>query len=380
MGRVRRTLLTVTAVLGLASVGVTAMAVAQPAPAADSDPAVMPYAVEDFTHSMQGKTGPLRVITWNMCGDAGGTRGAVGYCPQRNFPAKKIKALTDLAARHGANVIMLQEACGYTPGQENPPPNAEKSHMRLLDDVLPDDWQLIHAAGSREDGTKICRAGSEPGLAGPFVGGEIGVLLAVKGGFTQPQIIDTLPRGLTPDDFTRLPTPLPQLPPEESGAVLTLALKNMELRKSPMLCVRPNAWAEKLCTAHLAAGETNKKFPEIIRTMQTLRIKSELADDFQTGIVIGGDLNAPAGSPTLGSVSGALKRCITDPALHTHQTWRGATPSTYTLDHLFTGTNAGHRFTSCQVEQSLMDMTQQAPGTQPTTGVSDHAPVIAYLD
>ncbi|MEV7617334.1 endonuclease/exonuclease/phosphatase family protein [Streptomyces sp. NPDC089799] len=380
MHPVRRSLIAMVTAMGLLGVCVTAYAsTARPAAVLADDVTAMPYAVEDFTHDLQAATGPLRVVTWNMCGDAGGARGEAGYCPRRNFPAEKVKALTDLVARHKANVIMLQEACGYTQGQSDPAPNPQLSHMRLLDEALPDDWQLVHAPGTREDGTKNCRAGTEPGLTGPFVGGEIGVLLAVKGGFTQPQIIETLPRGLRAEDFTSLPTGYPQLPAEESGTVLTDAIEKLDRRKSPVLCVRPNAWAEKLCTSHLSAGQKEKKFPEIIRTMQARLIRDELSTDFRNGIVFGGDLNARGDSPTLEGISGGLDRCATDPALHTHQTWRGATPSAYTLDHVFTGRDAGHRFTDCLVDQSLMDMTQQTPGTQPTTGVSDHAPVIAYL-
>lgn len=385
MRPVRSVLIAMAATLGLLGVGVTAQAVTaqavtattRPAAVLSGDAAGMPDAVEDFTHPLQASTGPLRVVTWNMCGDAGGARGETGYCPARNFPAEKVKALTDLVARQQVNVIMLQEACGYTEGQQPDPPNRQLSHMRLLEEALPDDWQLIHAPGTRDDGTKNCRAGTEPGLTGPFVGGEIGVLLAVKGGFTQPRIIETLPRGLRAEDFTRLPAGYPQLPPEESGTALTDALENLGRRKSPVLCVRPNAWAEQLCTTHLMAGQRERKFPEIIRTMQARLIGDALAPAFRDGIVLGGDLNASAGSPTLEGVSGGLDRCATDPALATHQTWRGATPSAYTLDHVFTGRNAGHLFTDCLVDQSLMDMTRQVPGTLPTTGVSDHAPVIA---
>ncbi|MEV6951131.1 endonuclease/exonuclease/phosphatase family protein [Streptomyces sp. NPDC051183] len=368
--RARRALVTVAALV-LTGVGVATYATALPA---DGETGTMPYAVEDFSHSLQAKTGPLRVVTWNICGDAGSARGDGGYCPQRNFPAKKIQALTDLVAKHDANVIMLQEACGYTAHPGEPTANEKLSHMWRLDQVLSDDWQLVHAPGTRADGSKDCRPGSEPGLEGPFVGGEIGVLIAVKGGFApgRTQIVESLPRDLTAADFT-------QLPAAESGNVLTQELQKLAKRKSPVLCVRPNAWAEKLCTTHLVPGLKGKKFPDIVRTLQSQLIRNELVTDFRNGIVIGGDLNASATSATLGGISGDLDRCATDPALHTHQTWTGATPSTYTLDHLFTDRRPGHHFSSCQVDQTLMDMTHQTPDTLPTTGVSDHAPVIAYF-
>ncbi|MFZ3499642.1 FG-GAP-like repeat-containing protein [Streptomyces sp. 5.8] len=317
----------------------------------------------------------LRVISWNICGDGGGKRDGsdTGYCAYRNAPEKKVDAIVALANKHQANVLMLQEACGYTEGSTPASTQPEISHMRKLADKfaeLGQQWKLVHAATPRPDGTAHCNriAGTDP------VGGEVGVLLAVKGEISDLDVDDLLPDDLTVEDFRG--TGFEELTPEQA--------KELGKVQRPLLCARLAGWQDKLCTTHLTAGSSgiNKSRDEALRTIESREIASLLAADIGTGLVLGGDLNATAASATLEPFAGKLDRCATD--AHTHQTWPPdqAAPNKYWLDHVFTTRRTAPRFTSCQVEhESLMDTTQLG-GTElsdPPNGVSDHAPVISYL-
>ncbi len=122
--------------------------------------------------------GELRVITWNVCGEAGGSRGGTdpGYCLHRNEPAQKMKAVADLAKKHHADVVMLQEACGYT--EQMSEETKARSHQRLLEGELPG-WKVVHAVGDR--GARGTSGVLPSECRGTFLGGNVGVLIAVKG-------------------------------------------------------------------------------------------------------------------------------------------------------------------------------------------------------
>lgn len=319
------------------AMGMTAMATllfGAPARAVDAAP------VTQAVQATAPAPGELRVVTWNICGEAGSPRGEDGYCPHRNEPDLKMDQVAQLVAEHQANVVMLQEVCGYdedTP-EELRRSNWRQSHMALLKDRLGPGWSIAHAVGNREsDFDSRCR--------GTALGGDLGVLLAVKGTFDGPvERVETMP------------TEVPQ-------------------RRLPLLCARVVGRADKICTTHLIAGNDD------IARQQAEFIADHLANDITQGLVIGGDFNRNSAAPELAPIAGRMDRCVNGD--HTYQYWApdAAAPSTHWLDHVFTTRRpSGERFVACTVDQSRMDRTQNTgtDATNPPNGYSDHAPVITY--
>lgn len=282
----------------------------------------------------------LRVVTWNICGEAGGARGAEGYCAYRNAPDRKAEQVAQLVLEHQANVVMLQEVCGYDEAvpEADRRANWRKSHMALLKERLGEGWSLVHAVGNREsDLDSRCR--------GDALGGDLGVLLAVKGTVEEIERVDTVPAELS-------------------------------ARKLPLLCVRVTGWEDKICTTHLIEGNSE------VAQRQSQTIHDYLADDIATGVVLGGDFNRNPAATELAPLASSLDRCVNGD--HTYQHWAAdqPSPSLHWLDHLFTTKrNQGTRFVACSVDQSRMDTTQNTgtEATNPPSGYSDHAPVIGYL-
>ncbi|MFD6973293.1 FG-GAP-like repeat-containing protein [Streptomyces sp. NPDC059949] len=318
----------------------------------------------------------LRVISWNICGDAGGTRDGKdpGYCPYRNEPWRKAAAIADLADKHQADVLMLQEACGYDKNALTPETEPKLSHMyRLAEEFAQrkQQWKLVHAVNPRSNGAATC-AGRDGGRN--VLDGDVGVLLAVRGEISDVKITDLRPDGLTVEDFRGL------LPDGEFANLTAEQAAAHGARKRPLLCARLTGRPDKLCTTHLTAGD-GTPINEALRTIESRTLASTLATDIGAGLVLGGDLNATAAPGTLEPFAGKLDRCAND--AHTHQTWRPeqAAPSRYWLDHIFTTRRTAPRFVSCQVDQSLMDTTRMEGDEQskPPSSVSDHAPVVSYL-
>ncbi|MEU3483860.1 FG-GAP-like repeat-containing protein [Streptomyces sp. NPDC033754] len=317
----------------------------------------------------------LRVISWNICGDAGGKRdgSTTGYCPYRNEPWRKVDEIVALADKHQADVLMLQEACGYTEGVATLPKGWELSHMKRLADKLAErgqQWNLVHAANPRPTGASCADRDGGANV----LGGEVGVLLAVKGEISDVQVVDLRSDDLAVEDFRGL------LPDAEFANLTAEEATAFGTARKPLLCARLAGRQDKLCTTHLTAGN-GTNMSEALRTIESRAIASSLAFDIGTGLVLGGDLNASAGSATLEPFAGKLDRCAND--AHTHQTWAPgqAAARKYWLDHVFTTRRTAPRFIGCQVDQSLMDTTQLGGDEQsnPPSGVSDHAPVISYL-
>ncbi|MER7515456.1 FG-GAP-like repeat-containing protein [Streptomyces sp. NPDC126499] len=285
--------------------------------------------------------GELRVVSWNICGEAGGARGQVGYCAYRNAPEVKADQVAGLVAEQQANVVMLQEVCGYD--EEVPEAqrraNWPKSHMALLKERLGPGWSFAHAVGNREsDLDSRCR--------GEALGGDLGVLLAVKGTFDGPvERVETVPAELS-------------------------------ARRLPLLCARMTGYADTLCTTHLVPDE-----PEIARR-QAEFVRDHLAQAHPAGAVIGGDFNRNSEAAELAPIAGTMSRCVNGD--HTYQYWgsTAASPSRHRLDHLFaTKRTRGGRFVTCGVDHSRLDTTQNTGTelTNPPNGYSDHAPVIGYF-
>ncbi|WP_189851328.1 FG-GAP-like repeat-containing protein [Streptomyces omiyaensis] len=302
----------------------------------------------------------LTVLTWNICGETLVLRGRTGYCPHRADVKGKALKVAELARKYQADVIMLQEVCGYegdidaTPRPHaTPVPNLfpganSKSHMAFLQEDLKKDlqedpeneWTVRHAVGSRADGESYCRNSTLEGYG--EIGGSIGVLLAVKGTMHDVRTIETT-----------------------TGTSLE--------RSIPALCGRLVGWPDQLCTTHLIAGNNT------VQRAQTAEIKKQLGTSWTQGTLIGGDFNGDLGDPDLTDVQEELDACETN--TFTHQTWAAdnTTPQTWNMDHLFASKlSAGTRWTSCLADHEAMDKTKNLAGTEPD-GWSDHAPVVATL-
>ncbi|MEU4269431.1 FG-GAP-like repeat-containing protein [Streptomyces sp. NPDC026092] len=283
----------------------------------------------------------LRVISWNICGEAGGARGTEGYCARRNEPAAKSKAIASLTRQHQADVLLLQEACGYGDGTVSG--DQSRSHLATLESELgPEGWYFTFAKGNREGedenvaGNGRCR--------GSDFGGDLGVILGVKGTLKDTQRFDTLP----------------DVP-----------------RKLSAVCGRLEGWPDKLCSTHLLPGGGTAI--ETAREGQAKEIVKQLNADLPAGVVVAGDLNAAETSASLKPFfdAGLYRSASTE---YTRQGWApgvaAPAPSTSRIDHVFTSKR--NRFTSIEVAHDLMDRTKNVPNSQPN-GWSDHAPVIATL-
>ncbi|MEV0159856.1 endonuclease/exonuclease/phosphatase family protein [Nonomuraea fuscirosea] len=273
----------------------------------------------------------LRVISWNVCGEAGGQRGDAGYCPYRNEPDKKVEQLAGLVSRHQANVLLLQEVCGAAPG----------SHLELLKAALGPGWSFARADGARPDGRVDCRGSLE---------GDLGLGIAVKAEITGTTVTQTLPPDPTGQSRQTLPT----------------------------LCVRTDTWAgTRICTTHVLADPADPRRAQQVRNVKAAASAGGL------DVVLGGDFNLFPGSAELKPLSSAYEECDSlgnsrDEV--THHAWTSGKHVYRKRDHIFaTRTGTSRRFTWCDADQSLMDRTANEPDSGPPNGYSDHAPLIGYL-
>lgn len=269
----------------------------------------------------------IRVVSWNICGEAGGVRGQAGYCPYRDQPAAKMDEVKKAVDERRANVVMLQEVCGGAPG----------SHMALLQERLGSEWSIRHAVGARPDGRTDCRAG---------LTGELGVLLAVKGTVSDSWSANTLPAD-----------------PGNPADKQTLAA----------LCVAVEGWSTTPCTTHIIPGDGSRA------AAQVKNVKAFLDAHAPGGVVLGGDFNRNALAAELAPLTDSYDRCID---ANTYHGWNTDTKqhTWHKLDHLFTTRAAGaSRFASCAVDTARMDTTENEPTSGAPNGFSDHAPVTAVL-
>jgi endonuclease/exonuclease/phosphatase family metal-dependent hydrolase len=263
----------------------------------------------------------LTVVSWNICGEAGGQRGEDGYCPHRDEPAKKIDQVAQLVEERDADVAMLQEVCGGEAG----------SHMDLLQRSLGSAWTIRHAAGARPDGRTDCRS--------PLTG-ELGVLIAVKGTITSSVAEDTLPD--SPDDA----------------------------RTSPVLCVTVAGWAITPCVAHLIPDEDDRA------AEQARNVKEFLAEHAPGDLVLGGDLNRNRAAAALAPLTSTYETCLD---AYTYHGWNNTTQERtwHKLDHfLVSRPSFGAQAADCAVDSSRMDTTANEADSGDPSGYSDHAPII----
>lgn len=270
----------------------------------------------------------IRVVSWNICGEAGGSRGMAGYCPYRDQPARKMDQVKQIVDQRNADVVMLQEVCGSAPG----------SHMALLQERLGSQWSIRHAPGARPDGRTDCRGG---------LTGELGILLAVKGTITSAGWENALPA-------------------DPTGA---------SKQTLPVLCATVEGWTTGVCTTHIIPGDAARA------TVQNKNVKAFMSRKVPGNAVIGGDFNSNAGAAEMEPFTSAFDRCID---ANTYHGWNSTTKthSYHRLDHFFTTKSAGDgasRFASCAVDTSRMDTTENEPTSGVPNGYSDHAPIVGVL-
>ncbi|SCD74463.1 Metal-dependent hydrolase, endonuclease/exonuclease/phosphatase family [Streptomyces sp. BpilaLS-43] len=275
----------------------------------------------------------LRVVTWNVCGEAGGKRGEAGYCPYRNSPAEKVEQITELAHERDADVIALQEICGGAAG----------SHLSLLRTALGPEWSVRRAEGARPDGRTRCRGG---------LSGHLGVAIAVRG-----KVVGARSRNVLPPD-----------PAGHSHETL------------PVLCVRVSGWSYTPCTTHILPGEEPRVLEQITGVRDFVR-----QEDRPT--VLTGDFNRNSGAAQLKPLASAFTECPgllgTGQGTSTYHQWMPAegTHSFHTLDHVFVSKASEVRapFARCGVDRDRMDTTPNVAGGVEPDGYSDHAPVFADI-
>ncbi|MEV6969276.1 FG-GAP-like repeat-containing protein [Hamadaea sp. NPDC051192] len=278
----------------------------------------------------------LRVVTWNVCGEAGGPAGSNSYCPYRNDPEHKAQAIADVVAQHDANVVLLQEICGGEAG----------SQLSLLAQDLGPEWSVVHATAARPlDGASYCR-----GVGTDDLKGDIGEAIAVKATITET---------------TRQPT-VPTTP-------------TVDRQQLPLLCVRTLEWTSRICTTHILATAGDPR-----RAGQIDNVRALVWPD-RHDLVLGGDFNLFPDSDLLQRLEEAFDECDRhsygsgDTVNEvTHFAWSASGGTWRKRDHIFAALpGAGTLFRYCDADLSRVDVSQF--GLPQPTGDSDHAPLIGIL-
>jgi endonuclease/exonuclease/phosphatase family metal-dependent hydrolase len=280
----------------------------------------------------------LRVVTWNICGEAGGLPGSNSYCPYRNDPKTKTDEIAKVVNEHDANVVLLQEVCGGEDGSE----------LSLLAADLGPQWSVRHAVAHRPDatGASYCRGEGPNDLKG-----DIGEAIAVKATIAETTIQDTVP--VTPTG---------------------------NLQQLPILCVRTLQWTTRICTTHVLADPDDTRRPGQIDA-----IRNAVWPD-RYDLVLGGDFNSFPDSSLLAPLEDAFDECDRhsyapgDPVNETtHLAWLGNTQVWKKRDHIFASLpGSGTLFNYCDADQSRIDTSHYGLPDGPN-GYSDHAPLIGYL-
>ncbi|MEV6955546.1 endonuclease/exonuclease/phosphatase family protein [Streptomyces sp. NPDC051183] len=230
--RARNTLIALASVIGLAGLGASALAVTQPAGAATAGADSIPYAVEDFPHTLQ-------VMSWNMCGPQRSTYN----CDGTGTPSEKTDVVTSQVAVNRVEAVLLQEVC--------------EDDLTLLMSKLGPGWSSTFETYQWlfNDGTrKNSRCGEDTGRAD-----RLGTAIVAKG-----QMNDARP----------YPTTQPT-----AG------------QQTPFHCATAAKWDVRLCTVHATRVGANPNDPKAdSRGQQFAEIKA-IVDTFPR-TVFGGDFNS----------------------------------------------------------------------------------------
>lgn len=300
----------------------------------------LPFFLTVRPHTASAAVAPpeLRVVTWNICGEAGGNPGFDSYCPYRTDPQRKANEIARVVTEHGANVVLLQEICGGEDG----------SQLSLLATALGSGWSYRHALVQRPaDGASYCR-----GTGANDLKGDLGVAVLVKATITA-----------TTDQPTVPSTP------------------TVNLQQLPLLCVRTAEWTTRLCTTHVLADATDPRRPGQVDTIENL-VWPDRHD-----LVLGGDFNFFPESRELADLEATFDECdrqsygVGDTVNEeTHLAWNGSTTQVWRKrDHIFAARpGAGTLFRYCDADLSRVDTTYYGL-PDGSNGYSDHAPLVGYL-
>ncbi|MEV5971542.1 LamG-like jellyroll fold domain-containing protein [Streptomyces sp. NPDC051921] len=201
-------------------------------------------------------TEPLRVMTWNVCGEAGGPGPwDAGYCPERNTrlpddtnTLKKAFEVAGLVNGEGLDAVLLQEVCAGTL-------NSGPGNLSQLDQILrlltpTGAWTAVSATTPRaSDGESACRN---------TLSGDVSTAILVKGEV----------------EWSReTPLPVPAGKQQKPGKVL---------------CAGVAGWETHLCTTHLTNYGAS---PEGVTAYQAqIDTVARQVDDFRS-VILGGDFN-----------------------------------------------------------------------------------------
>jgi endonuclease/exonuclease/phosphatase family metal-dependent hydrolase len=200
-----------------------------------------------FTSALS--TTPLRVTTFNMCGNA-------GKCPQQDFPRVKVASvLHQVLDLHGSDVVFLQEVCS--------------SHVRLLRQALPA-WGILFTAfdDTADEQVRCNRAGGEYGLA-----------LLYRGGYLYDHVM-VLPAPVHP----------PGTDPKE--------VRRMLCGQPLDLNERDGARPVDFCGVHLSTSDEDPS--RVTRTAQVVAIRDYVRAEVALGfrVLLGGDFNSAPPQPS----------------------------------------------------------------------------------
>lgn len=286
----------------------------------------------------------LHVMTWNICGEAGGAVGSDAYCPYRNDPQYKADVIAQAVATKHINALLLQEVCFDSPNKD--------SDLDLLQaDLQKQDpaWEVAYTTMDRpNDGGYNCR--------GALAGGSLGVAIAVKGHITEQ-------------------------------VATQLAPYSAVSSQSKLLCVRVSGWQTRVCALHMPVATAGL-------SSEVSTVLGVIGNDPQ--VVLGGDFNTTYGSGVPADLkplydffgaNGSGGECdaqsyaasdAVNEATHFTPSWTlsatgAVTAVSYSsskLDYLF----GSDGFTQCDSWTQLADQANYA-NTMTPSGISDHAPL-----
>ncbi|AEV85669.1 hypothetical protein ACWT_4647 [Actinoplanes sp. SE50] len=328
----------VTAAVLSTVVGVRLAVTQQPPPR----PAVQAAATAPDGLGYQRET--VRMLTWNICGEAGGSRGSSSYCPWRSRPQAKAAAIETIIRERDLNVVMLEEVC-YP--DEAAGRGGDRNDLSPLMAALGSGWTYRTAVVARPDGRSDCRGGD--------LVGTIGEVIAVRGTITSSTVTPLLVAGD------------PSYYPDAD-----------EKRTSNLLCVRVDGWQNTPCVTHLL----HTTDPEYAR--ETASLKQKIAAVALP--VLGGDFNTMQGSAATSPIRplfDTYPECdqqayspgdAVNEMTHFNSEDAAPTVSRQKLDYVF----ATSGFAYCDSLTEFADTDANVAAADDPAGLSDHAPLVAF--
>ncbi|MBT2442942.1 hypothetical protein J7E93_23105 [Streptomyces sp. ISL-36] len=312
----------------------------------------------------------VRAMTWNICGEAGGTLpSSGGFCPFRNDPKAKAKAIGDVVRARNLNAIMLQEVCSGPRRTEVPDTGAPSQLDEIAAQLGKDTWSFRWAEVWRPAGTSYCRGG---------LTGTLSVAIGVKGRITW-------------SDSEVLPVPL-----------------GTQQNRGQVLCAEAAGWENHLCATHvsnfgqdvelgqMSQDRADQLYEDQIETIRAMAAKFPsvvLGGDFNTRLrdrlqplydtmaecdqrsYLPGDASNEVTKYTPAVASKDANEAITDPSYETSK-----------IDYLFSTSG----FSGCDSWTQMADQADYTLQAQPDchknatpivctpTGTSDHTPLYGH--